>query len=80
MVTITPLPMRLAPDWVKVAELARESGPVYLPANIPAETGRVSLHRLGVALRPVREAGLVVSYCASVKPLNDSQAPNDSRS
>ena len=69
MLTLTPLPMRLEPDWSAVARMVRESGALYLPADIPAESGRISLHRQGVALRPVREAGRVVAYCASIKTI-----------
>lgn len=70
MLTLTPLPMRLEPDWAAVARMARESGALYLPADIPAESGRVSLHRQGVALRAVRnESGAVVAYCASIKTI-----------
>lgn len=64
----TPLPLRTVPDWRAVADMLRASGTFTLPPDIPVESGRVSLHRLGVSLRPVRdESRAIVAYEVSAR-------------
>lgn len=64
------VPVKVSPDWAALAAMVKAEGAKLLKpmeANI-AEAGRVSLHRLGVSLRPVRDtSGALIHYVAEVK-------------
>lgn len=64
---VHPLPTKCMPDWGAVAEKCRAQGPYHLPGDVPYASGRLSLRRFGVSLRPIRESGVVVAHRVSLQ-------------
>lgn len=66
---IQPVPTKTVPDWQALVDAVDSSGPVLVPPDINANAAHAALHRRGLGVRAVREAGRVVAYrIAPIKP------------